>query len=266
MTNTSTSFSLQKRGFLHTKLDEILRVWDRGLGKGSFFFSINNGLPDFQFGLQLDLLDVSGPTQPSQTGSAVPPPRPVRRRGPARRERDRQRAARHHAAQAAAAASADKVAKLPGVGRTVGSAARPSLPIPLENGAVSPPPPPLVSTLPPASTIPTLTTTNVATPSIVQPDPMVVPTMHVSAPVATTTASIASLPTMSVATSLLSPALVRVRDELHSESESEDDEQLTPGTRLMLSACALCHQPFTSTSGPGYCPQPVHGLPLCLAE
>ena len=58
---------------------------------------------------------------------------------------------------------------------------------------------------------------------------MVVPTMQVYPPVATITTSTASLPIMSVATSLLSPAVVRVRDELHSESE--DDEQLTPGTQ-----------------------------------
>ena len=70
-------------------------------------------------------------------------------------------------------------------------------------------------------------------------------------PVATITTSTASLPIMSVATSLLSPALVRVRDELDSKSESEDDKQLMPGTRLMLSACAASPSPVPQDLGVG---------------
>ena len=230
--------------FLHRQLDEVIAIWARGSGQGKFQLTVAEGVPDLQFGIHLNFQDA--PLHKPHHNPHQHHHHTKRRRGPARQSRDRLRAAQHQAKSAVAASvtaekstSASASDSFPGIGIVLGTAAKPSLPIPLEK-AVFPPPPSTVATSP-----------------ILQVDPMVVPTIQVSPPMATITTSTASLPIMSVPTSLLSPALVHVRDELHSESESEseDDEQLTPGTRLMLSACALCHQPFTSSSGPGYCPQ-----------
>ena len=160
-------------------------------------------------------------------------------RGPARQERDRQRAAKHQAAKAAAAVP---VPAFPGTGRAVGSAARPILPIPLRKGDVFPSPEIQVTPASPPS-LPAVVTTALSTSSS-----PVAPTV----PHNSITTSSTNLPTMTlVNSSLLSPAMA-VRDEILSES---DDEKLTPVTRQMLAACGLCHQPFTSSSGPGYCPQ-----------
>ena len=200
------------------KLDEVIKIWASGSGQGSFSFSVDNGTPSLKYGLQLGMQDVSVPTR-------VQHHRGRRHRGPARVARDRERAARHQAAIAAKQA-------FPGRGQAVGSAAKPVLPIPLQRGdillsqiKVTPPSPPPVSA--------------VAT---------------MASPVVTTTTTSTSLSSpVNVTTSQLSPAMVEVRDELLSETDDEEDELLTPGT-LKLSSCSLCGQPFTSSSGPGFCP------------
>ena len=39
---------------------------------------------------------------------------------------------------------------------------------------------------------------------------------------------------------LLSPAMVKLRDKLLSETDDEEEKQLIPGTQLRLSACIVC--------------------------
>ena len=104
---TTTTFSHKKRVFLLTKLDEVIKLWASGEGQGSFNFSVQNGTPSLQCGLQLDMADVIGiapvPHQHHANHDGV---RPRRRRGPARQARDRQRAAQHQADLAAAVSAA----------------------------------------------------------------------------------------------------------------------------------------------------------------
>ena len=136
-TVSPTSCTLDKRQFLHSKLDEILHVWARGSGQGSFIFIIKDGSPDFEFCSKIDFTDVSPPKQEIQQN-------PQRSRGPARRERDRQRAAKHQAVCAAratavsTAVTASPVSTFPGEGQQIGRAAGPTLPIPLQKGDVLP--------------------------------------------------------------------------------------------------------------------------------
>ena len=64
MTNPSATFSLDKRAFLHHKLDDILHSWARKTGHGTFFLSVTDGIPNFQLGLQLDFCDASSTSEP----------------------------------------------------------------------------------------------------------------------------------------------------------------------------------------------------------
>ena len=64
MTNPSATFTLEKRAFLHHKLDDILHSWARKTGHGTFFLSVTDGIPNFQFGLQLDFCDASSTPEP----------------------------------------------------------------------------------------------------------------------------------------------------------------------------------------------------------
>ena len=232
----TSSFTNQKRLFLLNKLDEIIKLWASGSGQGSFNFTVKNGTPNLQCGIQLEMEDVrvrvADPVHPYQHNAHHHQAVQRRRRGPARRSRDRQsqRAANHQAGLAAAA-------KFPGTGFAVGSAAKPSLPIPLRKGDVFPSKPPTTPQIsltpgsPVVSTVPTVTSSKAS-------------------------CSGSSGPTLLLAnTSMLSPAMVKVRDEVVSDSEDSEDEELTPITRQILAACARCLQPFTSSSGPGYCPQ-----------
>ena len=230
----TSSFTNQKRLFLLNKLDEIIKLWASGSGQGSFNFTVKNGTPNLQCGIQLEMEDVrvrvADPVHPYQHNPHHHQAVQRRRRGPARRSRDRQRAANHQAGLAAAA-------KFPGTGFAVGSAAKPSLPIPLRKGDVFPSKPPTTPQIsltpgsPVVSTVPTVTSSKAS-------------------------CSGSSGPTLLLAnTSMLSPAMVKVRDEVVSDSEESEDEELTPITRQILAACARCLQPFTSSSGPGYCPQ-----------
>ena len=134
--SSSTSFSFPKRDFLHSKLDEIIRLWHRGVGRGSFFLSISDGTPTFEHGLRLGLEDgpASEPSHHQQPHHL--PPNHRRRRGPAQIAKNRKRAALYQAAKAAtAAASAVQAPTFPGKGKVVGTASGPTLPIPLAKGA-----------------------------------------------------------------------------------------------------------------------------------
>jgi hypothetical protein len=144
---TNTTFTFHKRNFLHSKLDEVILLWHRAFGQGSFSFSVSEeGNTDFQFGIQLDFDDVSEleNSQPDKLqhhgihGGAR-----RRGRGPARQARDRARAAKVQAAQAAKAASDSPSAaasKFPGEGQVVGKAQKPMLPLPIPNVIFFPPP------------------------------------------------------------------------------------------------------------------------------
>ena len=241
MSNSTTTFSFPKRDYLHAKLDEILRLWHRGSGQGSFSFNVSDGDPNFQFGIQLDLEDGSGSelpqnqNQPYQPHSG-PPRHRVRRRGPAKQAKNRQRAADYQAAKQAASASL--AYKFPGEGKPVGTAPGPTLPLPLSKGAVFPPPAatftPVCSTL--TSTAPTMVMTSM--------------TYSSASTVNTTTNTTSTKAATSFSLPVTAPRL-RCRDELLSDSDGdyETDDEEGP-----LSDCALCSQPFTSSLGPGYCP------------
>jgi hypothetical protein len=41
----TTSFSFPKIEFLNSKLDEVIKLWARGFGQGSFYFTVNDGTP-----------------------------------------------------------------------------------------------------------------------------------------------------------------------------------------------------------------------------
>ena len=48
------SFSNDKRNYLHSKLDEVIRLWFRKTGQGYFNLVVNDGEPEFQHGVYLD--------------------------------------------------------------------------------------------------------------------------------------------------------------------------------------------------------------------
>ena len=235
MTNPSTksSFSFLKRNFLHNKLDEVLRLWHRGSGQGSFFFAINDGEPSFQFAINLDFEDVSVP-EPSQPGHghhhpSHHPSAPLqsggrRRKGPAKLAKNRQRAANFQAAKAAAAAAtaADTpapVTSFPGIGRAVGSASGPTLPLPLSKGDYFPSPP-----IPPTS----------------------VCTMLPSSTTTSTVAATSTVNTTAAATSF-SNHVNQVMNEVLTDSDDDDDE--------LVNSCGRCLSGYDSRSGPAYyCP------------
>ena len=62
------SFTQEKRNYLHSKLDEVLRLWSRNSGQGYFNLVVNGGIPEFQFGVNLDMSDGLQPehSPPSQ--------------------------------------------------------------------------------------------------------------------------------------------------------------------------------------------------------
>jgi hypothetical protein len=174
------SFSNDKRNYLHEKLDEILRLWYRKAGQGYFNLVVNDGKPEFQYGVHLDMCDG---LQPEHHHQPPPPRQPLqpghdgaRRGGPVPQARNRLRAAAHQAAKAAAlAANPAKVTavpaaapttvaapakifpatrKFPGEGQVVGRAEKPVLPLPIPNGIFFPHPTSAV-----CSTLPSTTTT-----------------------------------------------------------------------------------------------------------
>ena len=98
-------FSQDKRNFIHKQLDEVIFLWARGTGQGTFVFTINDGIPELQLGIQLGLEDAPGHHQQQLPCQHQHHLTPRRQRGPARRQRDRQRAARHQAAKKASSAA-----------------------------------------------------------------------------------------------------------------------------------------------------------------
>ena len=219
--STNSPFTVPKRNFLHSKLDEVLRLWHRGSGQGSFSFAIHDGEPSFQFAINLDFQDVSVPEpsqhqQPPQHPSA---PHPLhsgvrRRKGPAKLAKNRRRAADFQAAKAAAAAAtAAVVTSFPGVGRAVGSGSGPTLPLPLSKGDFFPPP----------------------------PHPTSVCTMLTNS--ATTVVDSSTLNTTAAATS----SSHQVMNEVLTDSDDDDE---------LLHSCGRCLSGFDSDrSGPAYlCP------------
>ena len=224
----SSTFTMDKRQYLHSKLDEVLRVWDRGTGKGSFIFIIKDGTPDFEFCSKLDFLDDSAAPehprhQPHHSNHSQFVPR--RHRGPARRERDRQRAARHQAALAAKTAAVVPAASFPGEGKRVGNGTRPTLPIPLQKGDVFPPP----------QNFSTVCTTLSTTPSTTVATSL----SSVSAPVTSTSPSILQPLTTPMVVSTMVP-------DADSGDVSDEDEP-----------CGRCKKHFDGRSNPT-------GCPLCL--
>ena len=219
----SSTFTMDKRQFLHCKLDEILRMWDRRTGKGSFIFILKDGTPDFEFCSKLDLSDVSLP-HPNQATQ-----HPRRRRGPARRERDRQRAARHQAAiSAKAAAAATASSSFPGVGQQIGRGSGPTLPLPLQKGDVLPPIP--------SNTVCTwLSPTSNFTPSTVC---TTLSSTTVSPTVITSTTS-----TRPLSTPVVAPTMDMDCQEQDSDSDDSDDP------------CRRCQRHFDRRSNPTGCPR-----------
>ena len=120
-----TAFSAEKRIFLLSKLDEVIKLWERGYGQGSFYFTVDNGVPSLHTGLQVGLEDDHVPDlqqpQPCHQGFQDPhsQTRKKRVRGPAQMAKNRKRAADHQARIRAATAttvtvdSVSSVVKLP---------------------------------------------------------------------------------------------------------------------------------------------------------
>ena len=220
----ASTFSLDKRNFLHRQLDEVIRLWVRGSGQGSFSLTINDGTPKLQFGIRLGFEDAPGHPHHHlhhlQGGG-------LKRRGPARRERDRLRAARYQAAKKSAAVSAVSAPSFPGEGKVVGRAEKPTLPLPLPlaKGSVFPP------VLPITTVCSTLSQSPVVMSSVV---PMVTPNT-------TTTASL----TKPLTATMTVP--VHCRDALVSESEEDSDDE-------QFNSCGRCLEQFNSSSVYGYCP------------
>ena len=129
------------RNFLHYKLDEILNSWVRKSGLGTFFLTVTDGVPTFQFGLNFDLSDaVSAPeaqTEPNKQQHHPLQGHP--RREQAKQARNRARAQRFQAGKAAAAAAPGSCKPtFPGRGQALGNASKPVLYIPLKIGDAFP--------------------------------------------------------------------------------------------------------------------------------
>ena len=216
------SFSQEKRNYLHSKLDEILRLWSRNSGQGYFNLVVNGGIPEFQFGVNLDMSDGlqpehSPPPQPVRVPTRQDPPTSaghsrVPRRGPARQARNRRRAAAHQAALASKAAAAETTvaAVVTDNNKTVPAVLFPGQGYILSSaGKVVPPPPPT-------------------------PGPVVVSSMTSTSNITTTTTNSAPLPGK--------PAFI-CKDELEGESEEEDEDD------TLFTFCGRCLKSFDNDSG-----------------
>jgi hypothetical protein len=221
------SFSLDKRDFLHHKLDEILRSWARKSGHGTFFLSVTDGLPNFQFGLQLDLNDAG-----SAPGPRHQPVQQVhqqhqspQRRAQGKQARNRARAAKFQAAKAAsAAASAVSNNPFPGQGHIVGTAPKPVLSLPLNIGDAFPPP-----------------STNFSSPAAPASTSVVS-----SPPPSTSTASMA--PSFSHVQSTNFAGPVKCRDAVLSDDSDDETEE------EQFYRCGQCLKDIDSNSPSYYCP------------
>ena len=99
--NRSTNFHYSEEAFLLSSLKEVVNVWTRGFGQATFNLSIVDGFADLQLGFRLGhptdphLLPEHAdhvhliPEDPTKVQSRK------RKKGPARREKDRARAASH---------------------------------------------------------------------------------------------------------------------------------------------------------------------------
>ena len=240
------SFSQEKRNYLHSKLDEVLRLWYRNAGQGYFNLAINDGVPEFQFGVYLDMGDGlhdnqehSQPPQHVHAQASKSPHADIKhrhgrgpRRSPARQARNRRRAAAHQAALAsktaaesvvtAAAtdnssdtAAAAPTALFPGQGQILGTVARTTC-------HPSPPPPTVCTTL--SVVVPSLTSVKCSLVSNIT----------------TSTTSSVPLPGQPAVTP---PVLCN--DELEGDESGDDDELFT--------FCGRCLKPFDADSDFGCC-------------
>ena len=75
------SFSKDKRNFLHAKLGEIIRLWYQNAGQGYFNLVVNDGEPEFQYGVHLDMCDGLQPEHPHQPTLPRQPPQPAHHGG-----------------------------------------------------------------------------------------------------------------------------------------------------------------------------------------
>ena len=221
MTNSSATFSFEKRSFLHNKLDDLLNSWARKSGHGTFFLSVTDGVPNFQFGLQFDLSDPVSASEPRhQPVQQHHQKQQVSQRSlHGKKARNRARAVRYQAAKAAesaAKAASDKA--FPGQGKIVGAAPKPVLPLPLKKGDVFPPSP-----------IPSATTPLVSSP-----------------PPSTSTSSKAPIFTNSHPTTIAFP--VKVRDAVISDDSDDESEQEE------FYSCGQCEADIDSNSPSYYCP------------
>ena len=112
-----SSFTPEKRQFLLTKLDDIIKLCPRGNGQGYFYFTVSEGMPNLQTGLEIGLEDDPLQQPPPPQHQHVPGPcyqgyqdlltraRKRRVRGPVQIAKNRARAAAHQAKQRAASQS-----------------------------------------------------------------------------------------------------------------------------------------------------------------
>ena len=120
MTESSSNFTFEKRKFLLTKLDEIIKLWARGYGQGSFYFTVNDGDPNLQFGLHVDLEDDPAPGPEHHLHKRVC--------GPAQQAKNRERAIAHQARLRAAAAVAPRPVAVTAASRPTADTAATTLP------------------------------------------------------------------------------------------------------------------------------------------
>ena len=121
----SSTFSFAKREFLLSKLDEIIKLWARGIGQGSFYFTVNDGNPNLQFGLHVDLEDDPVPVLQDPQHQY----KQKRVRGPAQQAKNRERAIAHQlrlknaAGTAASDAAITAASRSPALGSALSTAA-----------------------------------------------------------------------------------------------------------------------------------------------
>ena len=228
MTNPSATFSLDKRAFLHHKLDDILHSWARKTGHGTFFLSVTDGIPNFQFGLQLDLCDVAiNPEPPQLPARQDQHHQEAPQRVPqGKKARNRARAARFQAAKAAAsaAASTETRTSFPGQGKIVGTAPRPVLSLPLKKGDV----------FHPQSNSTSSTTTSSTTSSSVVRSP----------PPSTSVSTMSSSLSQDQPTNFRVP--LKVKDAVLSDDSDDDTEEFYD--------CGQCNSEIDSNAPSYYCP------------
>ena len=124
----NSTLSQDKVLSLHQKLDDVLHLWARKSGSGSFHFTVNNGLPNLQFvpdlGMENAVASRATHHQHHEHHKVK-----VKHRGPSRKLKNRERAVRHQAALAAAAVAPFEIAASAGRSCEHGASASPAKPI-----------------------------------------------------------------------------------------------------------------------------------------